>query len=170
MLIIFGGLPGVGKTTVARALADALGACYLRIDTIEQALRTSGELPGGVTAAGYITAYAVALDNLRLGRVVIADSVNPIEITRQAWRGVAGEAGVQALEVEITCSDPTEHRRRVETRLSDIPGLVQPDWAKVQARDYEDWGDRPLRFDTAAARPEEIVADLLVHPLLRQRP
>ena len=37
MLIIFGGLPGSGKSTVAQALALRTGACYLRVDTIEQA-------------------------------------------------------------------------------------------------------------------------------------
>lgn len=39
MLIIFSGLPGSGKSTIARALAQRLGAVYLRIDTIEQAIR-----------------------------------------------------------------------------------------------------------------------------------
>jgi predicted kinase len=35
ILIIFGGLPGTGETTLARALAEQLGAVFLRIDTIE---------------------------------------------------------------------------------------------------------------------------------------
>ena len=39
MLIAFGGLPGVGKTTLAKALAKRQAAVYLRIDTIEQAVR-----------------------------------------------------------------------------------------------------------------------------------
>jgi len=34
MLIIFGGLPGVGKTTIARKLARHLGAVHVRIDSI----------------------------------------------------------------------------------------------------------------------------------------
>ncbi|MDR3159093.1 MAG: AAA family ATPase [Zoogloeaceae bacterium] len=38
-LHIFPGLPGVGKTTLARHLAEVSGAAYVRIDTIEQALR-----------------------------------------------------------------------------------------------------------------------------------
>ncbi len=39
MLIALGGLPGTGKTTIARELARQLGAVHLRIDSIEQALR-----------------------------------------------------------------------------------------------------------------------------------
>ncbi len=34
MLIVFSGLPGTGKTTIARELACRIGAIYLRIDVI----------------------------------------------------------------------------------------------------------------------------------------
>lgn len=66
-LIIFGGLPGTGKTTLARALAGQLAALYLRIDSIEQALRGSAAFAGELLDAGYRVAYAVARDNLTLG-------------------------------------------------------------------------------------------------------
>ena len=38
MLVIFAGLPGVGKTAMARELARQIGATHLRIDSIEQAI------------------------------------------------------------------------------------------------------------------------------------
>jgi predicted kinase len=120
MLIIFGGLPGTGKSTLARQLAQELGAVYLRIDTIERAI-ADGDAAAAVDAKGYRVAYAVAEDILRLGRTVIGDCVNPLRITRDAWRSVAERAAVKAVEIEVICSDPHEHRRRIETRLTDIP-------------------------------------------------
>ena len=83
MLIVFSGLPGVGKTTVARALVRALNAMYVRIDSIEQALAQSGHRVG---VDGYLIGYAVAEDNLRAGHLVVVDCVNPWAETRDAWR------------------------------------------------------------------------------------
>src|SRR5260370_27269976 len=128
LLIIFGGLPGTGKTGIALELARQFGGVYLRIDSIEQAIRDSGVASRPLDDVGYRVAYSVAEDNLRLGRTVIADSVNPLQLTRDAWIGVADQAGVRAVEVEITCSDPKQHRRRVETRIADIAGLRLPTW------------------------------------------
>ena len=84
MLIILGGLPGTGKTTIARELARQLGALYLRIDSIEQAIRDFRAVSKPLDDAGYRIAYVIAEDNLRLGRTVVADSVNPIEVTNES--------------------------------------------------------------------------------------
>src|SRR5262245_49718709 len=60
MLIVFAGLPPTGKSTLARALAQARHATYLRIDTIEQTLRSLAPLAEDVGEAGYLVAYALA--------------------------------------------------------------------------------------------------------------
>jgi predicted kinase len=154
MLIAFSGLPGAGKTTIARELASQIGAVYLRIDSIEQALRAHGT---PVEGEGYQIAYAIAEDNLRLGRVVVADCVNPWPLTRNAWRAVATRAGVPSMDVEIVCTDVAEHRRRVESREPDIDGHVLPTWADVVARDYHPWDGGLLQIDTARVPADEAV-------------
>ena len=136
MLVILSGLPGTGKTAVASLVATTVGAVHLRIDSIEQALRNIGR---EIEADGYVAAYAIAEDNLRLGQTVIADCVNPWPATRAAWRSVAARAGVRAIEVEVVCSDLDEHRRRIESRVADIPGHRVPTWAEVLAHDYRTW-------------------------------
>ena len=85
--------------------------------------------------------------------------MNPI--TRAAWVGVATRAGVDWVEIEIICSDEREHRRRVESRMPDIPGFTLPTWEDVVARDYRAW-DRPHTvIDTANASPDESTAAVL---------
>ena len=76
ILIIFSGLPGSGKSTVAAKLSSSLGANYLRIDTVEQALRDICDI-SQIDGKGYMLAYRIAQENLRLGNIVVADSVNP---------------------------------------------------------------------------------------------
>jgi predicted kinase len=157
-LIIFGGLPGTGKSSIARALAVEIGATYVRVDTIERALRRADPPVADMYDHGYRVAHAVAEENLRLGHIVIADSVNPLAVTREAWRGVARRAVVGYYEVEIVCSDAQEHRRRVETRVPDIEGHVQPTWQQVIDRDYEPWETAHLVIDTASVSIDESVA------------
>src|SRR5262249_43954361 len=149
VLIVLGGLPGVGKTTIARELASAIGAVHIRIDSIEQAIRASSVAPVQMDDMGYRVGYAIAADNLRLGRSVIADSVTPLPVTRDAWLAVAAAAGVPALEVEIVCLDRSVHRRRVELREVDVHGLTLPTWRDVVERDYRPWDRVTAVVDTA---------------------
>lgn len=111
--------------------------------------------------AGYRVAYALAADFLRAGHVVIADSVNPLSMTRQAWAEVAATAGAVCLDVELVCSDVALHRTRVEARTSDLDGLVVPTWEQVASREYQPWDSPVLRVDTAVGSEravEEITA------------
>ncbi|MDQ0653856.1 AAA family ATPase [Pseudomonas cedrina] len=161
MLIVFSGLPGTGKTTIARTLAQQIGAVYLRIDLIEQAIRDAGVLAGDVGSSGYSVANALALSNLRLGHTVVADCVNPVRESREAWKRVAATAGMALLDVQVICSDRQVHQRRVETRAGDIPGLVPPTWRSVLAHEYEEWDEVPVTFDTALLTPDQAVALIL---------
>lgn len=158
MLIIFSGLPGTGKSTISRELAKQIGAMHLRVDSIEHVIFNSPSLEGEVYDVGYRIAYAVAADNLRLGRTVISDSVNDIAITRSAWHDVAARCGVAKRDVEVICSDVNEHRKRVETRVSDIEGFVLPTWQQVESREYEPWTSERITIDTSKHSVEDAVA------------
>ena len=76
------------------------------------------------------------------------------------------QAGVAAVEVEVVCSDPAEHRRRVEERQPDIAGLRLPDWSAVVGRDYRPWTRDRLVLDTARRGAAENV-EALFHRLAR---
>ena len=117
-LIVFAGLPGSGKTTLARKLAKALPAFLIRIDTIEQALISNGDPKTKIGPMGYVIAYRLASENLRLGASVVADCVNPVHATREAWREVAKSESAPIFEIEVICSNRIEHRERVETRTA----------------------------------------------------
>jgi predicted kinase len=159
MLIILGGLPGTGKTTIARELARQLGAVHVRIDSIEEAILDSG-MSSPINDAGYRVGNAVAADNLRIGRTVIADCVNPIPLSRDAWVEVANRAQVPAVEIEVTCSDVKEHQRRVETRVSDIARSRSLTWPDVVSRDYRPWSREHIVIDTANRTVEQVVTIL----------
>lgn len=160
LLFILSGLPATGKSTLAQSLARRYGAVWLRIDTIEQALREAGL--HDLTDEGYRLAYALAADNLRVGNHVIADCCNPIPLTRHQWMQTAAEAHSLPIAIEIICSDCAEHRQRVENRPTTVAGMRLPSWDEVIQREYIPWNDATcIVIDTAHRTVEASVLELL---------
>ena len=151
ILVSLSGLPGVGKTTISKSLSARNKAVHLRVDSVEAALTRSVLNIHLAEDAGYLANAAIAKDNLLLGFDVIADTVNPIEITRGLWRSTAAAASAQLLNVEVICSDKNVHRQRVETRNSDVEGLIVTDWKAVCEREFEQWHTGRLIVDTAVS-------------------
>jgi predicted kinase len=151
LLVEFGGLPGTGKSTLARRLAADTNAVWLRIDEIEGAMRRNGLNPEQTGVAAYSVAHDVARNHLGRGLMVIADAVNPVDEARNGWRDLAATVGADHVVIETVCSDAAEHRRRVETRVSDLPGWVYPTWTQTHrmAAEYQPRTDKRLVLDTS---------------------
>lgn len=160
MLVVVSGLPATGKSTVASAYAGQTKTAYLRVDRIEQAIVAWSSLAHPVGPVGYAVAHQLAAEQLALGLDVIVECVNPIALTRDGWveTGTAVDAAV--VEVELICSNAAEHRRRVETRVSDVDGLIKPTWTEVVRREYEPWSRPHMVFDTVTMPVQLVVAQI----------
>jgi predicted kinase len=156
MLIVFAGLPGTGKSTLARRVATRLRAAYLRVDAIESAIATATLCPE-VGAAGYLVAERIATGCVESGLDVVVDAVHPVHETREPWL----RAKEAVLFVEVTCSDVEEHRRRVEARVPDLPGLRVPTWPEVTGRQYEPWKEQSRLVIDNLGPAEQHVEEIL---------
>lgn len=158
MLIVFAGLPGSGKSTVAALYGDRIGVPVFAVDTVDRAMQAVGvtESRPGVTA--YVVVEALAEEQLRRGRAVVVDAVNAVEAARQQWRDLAARVGVELRFVEVVCSDAHVHRQRVVRRHSEDPW--KPTWTQVESRVYEPWADERLVLDSATTTAEHLVEQI----------
>jgi predicted kinase len=158
-LYIFSGLPGVGKSTIAKELSRKLKAVFIRIDTIEHGITDLCDF--NVEGEGYRLSYRIALDNLLTGNDVIFDCVNPCELTRGEIENVAKSISAKYVNIEVICSNKEEHRNRVENRKNEIEGFNLPTWDDVEKRDYQKWKRKVIRVDTYNKDIEECLAELI---------
>lgn len=153
MLIALAGLPGVGKSTFARALGRALHAPVLSVDPIEATLLRTGFDRGHATGlAAYLVAEALAGRQLEIGLTAIIDAANYVEPGRQMWRDLAARRAVPLRWIELVSYDEAAHRARLEARGVDITGFHEVTWADVLRRraETDPWGDERLVLDTVA--------------------
>ena len=158
ILFIFSGLPAVGKSTLARFLVKEFGAVYLRIDTIEQGLKDLCRI--NVEGEGYRLAYRIATDNLQLGNNVVADCCNLIELTRREWEEVAVNNNCCFVNIEVICSDKTEHKNRAEQRNTEVANMNLPVWDDIENREYHEWHKSRIVIETAGKTIKQCQTEL----------
>lgn len=137
-LIVFAGLPGTGKTSLARTVARELRAVYLDKDTVkdlvvdvgrEMKLGQAAELAGPLS---YELLVAIARDNLTLGLSVVLDSPAGYRIFREKVEQLARSAKVDLKLIECVCTNEGLLRDRIEHRGQELPEYRARNWETYQ--------------------------------------
>src|SRR4051812_32126074 len=98
VLVVVGGLPATGKSTIAEHLARLVRAPYLRADGMGQAIADYSSPQPRIGTAGYAVAYARANEQLTLGLAVIVECVTPTALPRAGWAATAAAADAAIVE------------------------------------------------------------------------
>ncbi|MFN8104971.1 MAG: AAA family ATPase [Acidimicrobiia bacterium] len=171
--VLVGGLPGTGKTTLARGLAEVLGCALVRTDEVRDAIAPAvDEQPGDgyrqgaftpeTTDAVYRAALAQAHTALARGESCILDASWSDASQREDARDLARRVG--AALVELRCEvDPATAAARIRDRLA--AGLdasrATPTVAERMAADADAWPEA-VAVDTTAT-PADTVAVAVAH-------
>lgn len=152
-LIIFSGLPGTGKSTLAEAVGKALQIPVFAKDWLEAVLLQSGLKPmnedKSLGFAGYELLTVLAQRQLMLGQSVILDSVAASQTIRTMWRQLAEQYDADCCVIECICSDESLHRSQLKQRERNIPGWHELEWSEVERVKgyYSQWAGHHLVLD-----------------------
>jgi predicted kinase len=163
VLVVVGGLPGTGKSTLADGLATQLVVPVFNKDWIEASLRRDGvtaDRGSGQVAENLLT--TLAGQQLRRRQSAILDTVARLPASRAMWRRLADDAAASWRLIECVCHDPDLHRRRVVGRDRGIPGWYELCWADVEdvRSRGAPWSEEHLVVDAARPAAENLAVAL----------
>ena len=152
-MIIFSGLPGTGKSTLAETVGRQLGIPVFAKDWLEASLISSGLGSNDdlkqLGFAGYELLTVLAERQFMLNQSVILDSVASTQNIRTKWFQLAEQYGAERLVIECICSDERIHRTRLKDRRRNIPGWHELEWADIEKvkQYYAAWEEEHLVLD-----------------------
>ncbi|HEY1616869.1 MAG TPA: AAA family ATPase [Streptosporangiaceae bacterium] len=160
LVIIFTGLPGTGKSTLAEQVDRAIGAPAFAGDWLMGGLKPAHRALAGLSRDEYVAAWFGLLDTLvtrqlMLGQsAVVDDLVTDSQLAQ--WQRTAGRFAARLRLIECVCSDEALHRTRIEGRVRGIPGWHEVGWDHVERMRAE---ATPLSADLLRVDAVEPVAD-----------
>lgn len=152
-LIVFSGLPGTGKSTLAEAIGRQLGIPVFAKDWLEATLLRSELKPTNeeksLGYAGYELLTILATRQMILGQSVILDSVAASKTIRTTWRQLSDQYNADWRVIECVCLDESLHRSRLKDRKRHIPGWHELEWSEVERvkQYYVPWEGERLVLD-----------------------
>ncbi len=152
-MIVFSGLPGTGKSTLAETTAKQLNIPVFAKDWLEAALLRNGlqstSSDRSLGYVGYELLTVLAERQLMLGQSVILDSVASTQAIRNTWKELSKIYGADWRAIECLCSDEAIHRSRLSARNRNIPGWHELSWSNVKKvkQYYQAWNEDRLVLD-----------------------
>ena len=110
MLVLVCGLPGTGKSTVARVLRERVAAEWVRTDEVRKALFEKPEYTKEEREFVYDQILKLAEIYLRQNKSVIIDATFHRRATRQKFIDLSKKLGVKLAIVECVCSEEASRR------------------------------------------------------------
>jgi predicted kinase len=111
MLILISGLPGSGKTTLARAFSAKTGAHHLNSDLLRRELGLMGHYDPNDKEKVYASLLDQTKTALTNGQHVVVDSTFYKESIRQPFRQLAADCPVPVRWVEVCAQESTIKER-----------------------------------------------------------
>lgn len=148
-LILFAGMPGSGKTTLARMVSRELRLPVFSKDRVQRVLRDH-HLAAENTGDGYYIILDMADEQLSLGVSVILDATFPLDHFRTVASEIAVRHNARFCAVYCHCSDDMVWQQRMEQRVQYVPGWRPVGWNDVlrMRAYYQPWGENALVVDS----------------------